>query len=79
MTREEALLLDYEHSCRFVDKMDGNLDRLRNLAILSGSAVIAYAVSKHVAGILVANIVVCTAFFALELVQKSFHEDGIGA
>ena len=74
---ERILMKDYESTLPFVDKLDGQLLAIRNLAVVSASAVIAYSVSEGLPWLLWANLAVIPAFMLMELVYKSFHEDGI--
>ena len=73
----EMLLLDYDKTLAFIDKAEGHLFQIRNWAIVSCSAVVAFAVSQQSPIVLAANVFLVSCFCLLEVIYKSFHEDGI--
>jgi hypothetical protein len=73
----DVIWKDYQATLSFIDKLDGQLFSIRNLTIVSGSSVIAFAISKDKPSVLLANLIVVPAFLLLELAYKCFHEDGI--
>ena len=75
--KRELVLLDYDKTQNFIDKIDEFLFRIRNWALIAASGVIAYAVSNKNAPILIANIFIIVGFMAIELCWKSFHEDAL--
>jgi hypothetical protein len=74
----QILFLDYDKTLAFIDKADGQLFQIRNWAIVSCSAVVAFAVSQKIPIILAANAFLVICFLFLELIYKSFHEDCLG-
>ena len=74
----EVLKLDYEKTLAFIDKTDLLIFKIRNWAILTSSAVIAFGFTKDSYFILTLNLFVISAFLFIELIYKGFHESGIG-
>ena len=73
-----TVLLDYEVTRNFIDKIDGQLFQIKGWALFTASGVIAYGVSQKSEFILLTNIVVVSAFCFLEMIYKTFHETAIG-
>ena len=73
----EALRLDYETTSDFIDKCDDHMFRVKNWALITASAVIAYSISTDVENIVLANIILVLAFLYLELIYKSFQDTAI--
>ena len=73
----KAVLLDYQYTSEFINKMDGVLFQIRSWSGVASAAVISYAVSRNSIRVLTGNILLSVCFLFIELIYKSFHEDGI--
>lgn len=73
----KAVLLDYQYTTEFVNRMDAVLFQIRSWSGVACAAVISYAVSKNSIRILSANVLLGICFLFIELIYKSFHENGI--
>jgi flagellar motor protein MotB len=76
-TEQELLLFDYEKTLEFLNKADGLLFQIKNWAIVSCSAVLAFGVSQKSLIIVAGTFFLIAGFCLLELVYKSFHDDCI--
>ena len=77
MEIEYLVKRDYQASLNFIDKCDDHLFRIRNWALFTVSAVIAFSFHKNTSWICHANYLIVTSFLYLELVYKSFQDDVI--
>lgn len=73
----EALRLDFQSTEDFIGKCDEHMFKIKNWALLTASAVIAYSISAGQEAIVFANIVLVLAFLYLELIYKSFQDTAI--
>jgi uncharacterized membrane protein len=77
MQKIEALREDFAQTLGFIDKCDDHIFKIKNWALLTSSAVIAFSVSQHHAAISLANLALLVAFIYLELIYKSFQDTAI--
>lgn len=68
---------DYHSTQDFISRMDQYIFSIRNLAVATSSAIIAYAVSENKATILLTNYFLIFCFIFLEYSWKCFQEDAI--
>lgn len=73
----EALKEDFAQSLEFIDKCDDHIFKIKNWALLTSSAVIAFSVSQDQDLIALANLALLFAFLYLELIYKSFQDSAI--
>lgn len=73
----DALKEDFSQTLGFIDKCDDHIFKIKNWAILTSSAVIAFSISKNQDLIVLANIALLSAFIYLELIYKSFQDTAI--
>jgi len=73
----EALREDFTQTLAFIDKCDDHIFKIKNWALLTSSAVIAFSVSQHHGAIALANLALLVAFIYLELIYKSFQDTAI--
>lgn len=73
----EALRLDYQDTQNFIDKCDDHMFKIKNWALVTTSAVIAYSISSDKEMIVVANIFLVLVFLYRELIHKSFQDSAI--
>ncbi len=74
----EALRENFSQSLEFIDKCDDHIFKIKNWALLTSSAVIAFSVSQNHDAIALANLALLIAFIYLELIYKSFQDTAIG-
>ncbi len=73
----EALRENFSQSLEFIDKCDDHIFKIKNWALLTSSAVIAFSVSQNHDAIALANLALLIAFIYLELIYKSFQDTAI--
>lgn len=73
----EALKEDFAQTLGFIDKCDDHIFKIKNWALLTLSAVIAFSVSQDQDPIALANLLLLVAFIYLELIYKSFQDSAI--
>jgi len=73
----EALREDFAQTLGFIDKCDDHIFKIKNGALLTSSAVIAFSVSQDQDVIALANLALLVAFIYLELIYKSFQDTAI--
>ena len=73
----EALKEDYESTLGFIDKCDDLMFKIKNWALVTTSAVIAFSISRDQDSIVLVNLVLILAFMYLELIYKSFQDAAI--
>ena len=72
-----ALKEDFAQTLEFIDKCDNHIFQIKNWALLTSSAVVAYSMSQRQHSIALANIALLVAFLYLELIYKSFQDTAI--
>lgn len=77
MTPIDALREDFSQTLEFIDKCDEHIFKIKNWALLTSSAVIAFSISQDHDAIALANIGLLVAFIYLELIYKSFQDSAI--
>jgi hypothetical protein len=73
----DALKEDYDRTLGFIDKCDDHIFKIKNWALVTSSAVIAFAISRDKDAIVLVNLVLLPAFLYLELIYKSFQDTAI--
>lgn len=73
----EALKEDFSQTLGFIDKCDEHIFKIKNWALITSSAVIAFSVSQDQDAIALANLPLLLAFIYLELIYKSFQDTAI--
>lgn len=73
----ETLREDFSQTLEFIDKCDDHIFKIKNWALLTSSAVIAFSISQDHGAIALANLVLLIAFIYLELIYKSFQDTAI--
>lgn len=73
----DILREDFSQTLAFIDKCDDHIFKIKNWAIITSSAVIAFAVSQNHDLISLANIPLLLSFIYLELMYKSFQDTAI--
>ena len=73
----EALREDFAQTLGFIDKCDDHIFKIKNWALLTSSAVIAFSISQNHDVIALANLALLVAFIYLELIYKSFQDTAI--
>lgn len=73
----EALEKDFAQTLGFIDKCDDHIFKVKNWALVTSSAVIAFSVAQDQALIALANLALLVAFLYLELIYKSFQDTAI--
>jgi len=73
----EALKLDYDSTCAFIDKCDELMFRIKNWALITTSAVVAYSISSQQELIVFSNLILVPAFLYMELIYKSLQDSAI--
>lgn len=77
MEEIDALREDFSQTLGFIDKCDEHIFKIKNWALLTSSAIIAFAVSQHHGQMTLANLALLVAFIYLELIYKSFQDTAI--
>lgn len=73
----ETLKEDFSQTLGFIDKCDDHIFKIKNWALITSSAVIAYSISKEQHLIVLVNLILLLAFLYLELIYKSFQDTAI--
>lgn len=73
----DALKQDYESTLSFIDKCDDHMFKIKNWALVTTSAVIAFSISRDEDLVVLVNLVLIVAFMYLELIYKSFQDTAI--
>src|SRR5436190_16352405 len=73
----EILKEDFAQTLEFIDKCDDHIFKIKNWALLTSSAVIAFSISQDHHVFALANLVLLLAFIYLELIYKSFQDTAI--
>jgi len=73
----DILREDFAQTLGFIDKCDDHIFKIKNWALLTSSAVIAFSVSQDRAAWALANLALLFAFIYLELIYKSFQDSAI--
>jgi len=73
----DAIRSDYADTLGFINKCDDHIFKVRNWALVTSSAVIAFAISKDKDAIVLVNLALLPAFLYLELIYKSFQDSAI--
>lgn len=73
----DALREDFAQTLGFIDKCDDHIFKIKNWALLTSSAVIAFSISQDHDAIALANLALLVAFIYLELIYKSFQDTAI--
>lgn len=77
MESMKALTMDYESTCAFIDKCDEHMFKVKNWALITTSAVIAFSISSGKDLVVFSNLLLIPAFLYMELIYKSFQESTI--
>lgn len=77
MDGPETLKLDFQSTEEYIARCDEHMFRIKNWALLTTSAVIAYSISSNSEAVVFANLVLVLAFLYLELIYKSFQDTAI--
>ena len=73
----DILREDFAQTVAFIDKCDDHIFKIKNWALLTSSAVIAFSISQNRPVIALANLALLIAFIYLELIYKSFQDTAI--
>tara|TARA_R110002050_G_scaffold9504_1_gene32917 strand:+ start:56564 stop:57025 length:462 start_codon:yes stop_codon:yes gene_type:complete len=73
----EILREDFSQTVEFIDKCDEHIFKIKNWALFTSSAVIAFSVAQDHDAIALANLALLLAFIYLELIYKSFQDTAI--
>lgn len=73
----DILREDFEQTLGFIDKCDDHIFQIKNWALVTSSAVIAFSISQNYDAIVLANLPLLLAFIYLELIYKSFQDTAI--
>jgi hypothetical protein len=73
----EAFKSDYDSTLDFIDKCDTHIFRVKNWALITTSAVVAYSISSDNESIVLVNLILIPAFLYLELIYKSLQDSAI--
>jgi len=73
----DILREDFAQTVEFIDKCDDHIFKIKNWALLTSSAVIAFSISQDHDAIALANLALLVAFIYLELIYKSFQDTAI--
>lgn len=73
----DVLREDFAQTLGFIDKCDDHIFKIKNWALLTSSAVIAFSVSQDHDSLALANLALLFAFIYLELIYKSFQDSAI--
>jgi uncharacterized membrane protein len=73
----EALREDFSQTLGFIDKCDDHIFKIKNWALITSSAIIAFSISQDYDAIALINLALLVAFIYLELIYKSFQDIAI--
>ncbi len=68
---------DFSQTVEFIDKCDDHIFKIKNWALLTSSAVIAFSITQDHNAFSLANLALLVAFIYLELIYKSFQDTAI--
>jgi len=71
------LQTDYNNALKFIDKCDDHIFKIKNWALVTISAVIAFGVANDKDIVIISNLAIILAFLYLELFYKSLQDDAI--
>lgn len=77
MQQIDTLKEDFAQTLAFIDKCDSHIFTIKNWALLTSSAVIAFSISQDRHFIALSNLALLFAFIYLELIYKSFQDTAI--
>jgi hypothetical protein len=77
MNHIELLREDFSQTVEFIDKCDEHIFKIKNWALFTSSAVIAFSVTQDQGAIALCNLALLFAFLYLELIYKSFQDTAI--
>ena len=73
----DVLREDFSQTLGFIDKCDDHIFKIKNWALFTSSAVIAFSVTQNQYAFSLANIFILVAFIYLELIYKLFQDIAI--
>lgn len=73
----DILREDFSQTLGFIDKCDEHIFKIKNWALITSSAVIAFSISQDHDSMSLANLALLIAFVYLELIYKSFQDTAI--
>lgn len=73
----DILKEDFSQTLEFIDKCDNHIFQIKNWAIVTSSAIIAFSISQGHHALVFVNIPLLFAFIYLELIYKSFQDTAI--
>jgi hypothetical protein len=68
---------DFAQTLAFIDKCDSHIFTIKNWALITTSAVIAFSVTQHKDFVSLFNLILLIPFIYLELIYKSFQDIAI--
>jgi hypothetical protein len=77
MEHIDVLKEDYDGTLAFIDKCDQHMFAIKNWALVTTSAVIAFAISQHQHAIVWVNLLLVPAFAYLEVIYKTFQDTAV--
>lgn len=78
MNAIDILREDFAQTVHFIDKCDEHMFKIKNWALLTSSAVIAFSISQVHGALALSNLALLVAFMYLELMYKTFQDTAIG-
>ena len=73
----DILREDFSQTVEFIDKCDNHIFKIKNWALLTSSAVIAFSFTQKHEYLALTNLGLLVAFIYLELIYKSFQDTAI--
>ena len=73
----EALEKDYQSTLAFIDKCDDHMFKIKNWALVTTSAVVAFSITRDKDLLVLVNLGLILAFLYLELTYKLFQDSAI--
>ena len=73
----DILKEDFAQTLEFIDKCDSHIFQIKNWAIVTSSAIIAFSISQDRDALVLVNPPLLLAFIYLELIYKSFQDTAI--
>jgi hypothetical protein len=73
----EVLREDFAQTLAFIDKCDNHMFTVKNWALITTSAVIAFSITQNHYRVAFVNVGLLVAFIYLELIYKSFQDTAI--
>lgn len=77
MQNIDILKEDFAQTLAFIDKCDDHIFKIKNWALLTSSATIAFSISQQHDAVALSNFALIIAFVYLELIYKSFQDTAI--